>query len=187
MLNFELADTAFHHIDLGGHGVNFDTQSRCRFVDEVDGLVWQKPRGDVSVGQHRRGNEGTVLNTNAVMHLVALLEAAQDGNGVFHRGFSHVHLLEPALQGRVLFDVLTELIERGCPDHAQLAAGQHWLEHVAGIHGPFGGPGTHHGMHFVDECDDLTLGVGDLFEYSFQPLLELPAVLGPGHHGGQIQ
>ena len=121
------------------------------------------------------------------MHFVAFLQTAQDGDGVLHRGLAHVHLLKPALQCRVLFDVLAELVERGGPDHAQLTTGQHWFEHVAGIHGAFSGPCAHHGMHLVDERDDFTLRVGDLLEHRLQSLLELPAVLGPGHHGGQIQ
>jgi hypothetical protein len=43
-------------------------------------------------------------------------------------------LLEAALQRGVLLDVLAVLVERRRADHPQLAAGQHRLEHVAGVH-----------------------------------------------------
>ena len=43
----------------------------------------------------------------------------------------------------VLFDVLAVLVQRGRTDQPQLAAGQHRLEHVAGVHGAVaGGAGT---------------------------------------------
>ena len=47
---------------------------------------------------------------------------------------------------------------------------------------PFGGAGAHDRVQLVDEGDDLALGVGDLLEHGLQPLLELAAVLGAGHH-----
>ena len=64
---------------------------------------------------------------------------------------------------------------------------QHGLDHVAGVHGPFGRAGAHDGVELVDEGDDLALGVGDLLQHRLQPLLELAAVLGPGHHGRQVE
>ena len=42
-------------------------------------------------------------------------------------------------------------------------------------------------VQLVDEGDDLALGVGDLLEHRLQALLELAAVLGPGHHGAQVE
>ena len=46
----------------------------------------------------------------------------------------------------------------------------------------WGGTGADYGMQFVDERDDLTLGIPDLVEYGLQPLLELTAILGAGDH-----
>lgn len=54
--------------------------------------------------------------------------------------FQHVdlrwalHLLEAALKGRVLLDVLAVLIKGGRANAAQLAAAQHRLEQVACVH-----------------------------------------------------
>ena len=90
--------------------------------------------------------------------------------------------LEPPLEGGVLLDVLAVLVEGGGPDEAELAAGQHRLDHVAGVHRPLGRAGADDGVELVDEGDDLALGVGDLLQDRLQPLLELAPVLGPGDH-----
>ena len=66
--------------------------------------------------------------------------------------------LEPPLQRGVLLDVLAVLVERGRADHVQLAAGQHRLEHVAGVHRALGGAGADHGVQLVDEQQDPALG-----------------------------
>ena len=123
-----------------------------------------------------------------MVHLVALLQAAQDANGVFHRRLPHVHLLEAALQRGVLLDVLAVLIQRGRAHKAQLTAGEQRLDHVARIHRRVaGGTGAHYGVQLVDERDDLPVGLLDLVQHGLQPLLELAAELRAGDHGTQIQ
>ena len=95
--------------------------------------------------------------------------------------------LEAALERRVLLDVLAVLVERGGADHAQLAARQHRLEHVAGVHRALGRAGADDRVHLVDEDDDLAVGVGDLLEHRLEALLELAAVLGAGDHRRQVE
>ena len=103
-------------------------------------------------------------------------------------GLADEDLLEAALEGRVLLDPLAVLVERGRADHVQLAAGQHRLEHVAGVHrGVAAGAGADHGVQLVDERDDLAAGVLDLLEHGLEPLLELAAVLRAGDHRGQVE
>ena len=122
------------------------------------------------------------------MSLVAFLEAAQNADGVLDARLANVDLLEPALQGGVLFDVLAVLVQRRCTDQPQLAAGQHGLEHIAGVHGAVpGGARPDHGVELVDEGDDLALGVLDFLQDGLEPLLEFAAVLGTGHHRGEVQ
>ena len=130
-LDLELADAPLDDVDLGRHRVDLDAQLAGRLVHQVDGLVGQEAPGEVAVGQHGRRHQRGVLDAHAVVDLVALLQAAQDGDGVLDRGLADEHLLEPPLEGRVLLDVLAVLVERGGTDHAELAAGQHRLEHVA--------------------------------------------------------
>ncbi|GBD28426.1 hypothetical protein HRbin31_00443 [bacterium HR31] len=123
-----------------------------------------------------------------MVDLVLLLQAPEDGDGVLHRRLPHVDRLEPALQGRVLLDVLPVLVQGSSADAVQLAAGQHGLEDVGGVHGrPLRGTRAHHGVDLVDEQDDLALAVRDLLQHRLQPLLELPPVLGPGHEGAHVQ
>jgi hypothetical protein len=42
-------------------------------------------------------------------------------------------------------------------------------------------------VQFVDERDDLALGVGDLLEHRLQALLELAAILRAGEHRAEIE
>ena len=122
------------------------------------------------------------------MHLVAVLQSAQDADGVLHRRLADEHLLEAPLQCGVLFDVLAVLVERGGADQSQLAAGQHRLDHVAGVHRRLTGrAGAHDGVQLVDERDDLPGGVLDVVEDGLEPFLELAAVLGAGHHRAHVQ
>ena len=70
----------------------------------------------------------------------------------------------------------------------ELAARKRGLEHVAGIHRAIARRTcTHDGMEFVDEQDDLTVGILDLAQHRLQAVLELAAVLCTGDHGGQIE
>ena len=186
-LDLELLDAALHHVDLHGHGVDLDAQAAAGFVHQVDGLVGQEAVGDVAVGEQGRGHESRVLDAHPVVHLVALLEAAQDGDGVLHRGLAHVDGLEAPLQGGVLLHVLAVLVEGGGAHHAQLAPGQHGLQHVGGVHGTLGRARAHHGVHLVDEGDDLAFGVGDLLENRLEALLELAPELGSGHQGADVE
>ena len=78
-------------------------------------------------------------------------------------------------------------VEGGRADHVQLAAGQHRLEHVAGVHGAFRGAGAHHGVQLVDEEQDPAFGAIHLVEDRFEPLLELAPVLRPGNQRTHVQ
>ena len=157
-------------------------------VDQVDGLVRQEPGGDVAVGQRRGGHQRGVGDAHTVVHLVAVLQPTQDADGVLHRRLTDEHLLEAPLQCGVLLDVLAVLVERGGADQPQLAAGQHRLDHVAGIHRRLTGrAGPDDGVQLVDEGDDLPGGVLDVVEHGLEPFLEFAAVLGAGHHRTQVQ
>ena len=177
LLDLELLDAALDPLDLLGHRVDLDPQPRRGLVHQVDGLVGQEAVGDVAVGERRRRHDGRVLDAHAVVDLVALLEPAQDGDGVLDARLAHVHRLKATLQGRVLLDVLAVLVQRRGADAAQLAARQHRLEQVAGVHGALGRAGADDRVQLVHEQDDLALGLGDLLEHCLEPVLELAAVL----------
>ena len=188
LLDLEPAHQPLDLVDLDGPGVDLHPQPRRGLVDQVDGLVRQEAAGDVAVGQRGRGDQSGVGDPDAVVHLVAVLQPAQDADGVLDRRLADEHLLEAALQGGVLLDVLAVLVEGGGADHAQLAAGQHRLDHVAGVHRALTGrAGADDGVQLVDEGDDLPGRVLDLVENGLEALLELAAVLRAGHHGAHVQ
>ena len=122
-----------------------------------------------------------------MVNLVALLQSPQDGNRIFHRGFIHLHRLEPPLQRRVLFDIFAVLVQRRGPDAVQLSPGQHGLEHVAGIQRAVRFARAHDGVELVDEQDDLPLALFHVLQHGLQPFLEFPAVFGARHQRAHIQ
>ena len=186
-LDLELADAPLDDVDLERHRVDLDAQPRRGLVDEVDRLVGKLAPGDVAVGEHRGRDERRVLDAHAVVHLVALLQPAQDRDRVLDRRLAHVDLLEAALERGVLLDVLAVLVERGRADQAQLAAGEHRLDHVAGVDRAFGAARADDRVDLVDEGDDLALGVGDLLQHRLEPLLELAAVLRARDHRADVE
>ena len=186
-LDLQLHDPAMNLIQLAGHRVDFGPQLRTRLVDEVNGFVRQKTVADVAMRQYGGGYEGRVLDRDPMMDLVALFESAQDRNGVFDRRLIDENGLKAALESRVFFDVLSVLVERRGPDAMKLAAGQHRLEQVAGVHGALGLAGPHYRVQFVDKENDLALRFLDLLEDRFQALLELPAILGAGNERAHVE
>ena len=163
-------------VDLERRRVDLHAQPRRGLVDEVDGLVGQLPARDVAVRERCRGDERGIRDRDLVVRLVALLEPAQDRDGVFDARLADVDLLEAALERGILLDELAVLVERGGADHAQLAAGEHGLEHVGCRDRPLAAARAHQHVQLVDERDDAAVGVGDLLEHALQPLLELAAV-----------
>lgn len=135
LLHVEAVDGPLELVDLDRRGVDLHAQPGGRLVDQVDGLVGEEAGGDVAVGQGRGGHQRGVRDGDLVVGLVPALEPAQDRDGVLDARLGHQHLLEAALQGGVLLDPLAVLVERRRTDHAELAAGQHRLEHVVGVHG----------------------------------------------------
>jgi len=119
-------------------------------------------------------------DAHAVVQFEALAEARADRDRVLDRGLVHEHRLEPPLQGGVLLDVLAVLVERRSADAVQLAAGQHGLEEVAGIHGPLGLARADDRVELVDEEDDAALGLFHLVQDGLEALLEFAAVLRAG-------
>ena len=122
-----------------------------------------------------------------MVYLVALLEPAQDRNRVLDGRLVDQHRLETALERGILFDVLAVFVQRRGADGVQFTARQHRLEHVAGVHGPFGSAGSDDGVQLVNKEDHLAGCVGDLFEDGLEPLLELATVLGASDEGTHIE
>ena len=121
------------------------------------------------------------------MGFVALFQTAQDRHRVFNTGFTDENLLETALQGSVLLDVLAVFLERGGANQAQFAAGQHRFQHIGGCDRSFSATSTHQRVEFINKCDDLALGIIDLFQDCFEALFKLTPILRASNQGRHVQ
>ena len=186
-LDLELRHAPFGLVELDRRRVDLHPQPRGGLVDEVDRLVGQEAVGDVAVGEHRGGDERGVTDPDAVVRLVALLQAAQDADRVGDGRLTDEDGLEAPLERRVLLDVLAVLVERRRADGAQLAAREHRLEQVARRDGAFGRTCSDDRVELVDEEDDLALARGDLLEHGLESLLELAAVLRAGDQRADVE
>ena len=187
LLHLVARDLALQLVDLLRGGVELHAQVRCRLIDQIDGLVGQLTAGNIAVRERRGGDQRVVADRHLVVRLVTLLQATQNRDRVLHARLAHEHLLETTLKRRVLLDVLAVLVQRGRADQAKLAARQHGLEHVAGIHRAFGRASADDRMNLVDERDDLAVGVLDFVEHALEALLELATILRAGNHRPQIE
>src|SRR5215207_213898 len=163
-----------------------DAHARGRLVDEVDRLVGQVPILDVAVGQRGGRLERLVGDLAAVVRLVAVAQAAQDLDAVVDRRLVDADLLEPPLERRVALEVLAVLVERGCADRLQLAAGERRLENRGRVDRTLGRAGADEVVELVDEQDDVA-ALGDLLHHLLEALLELTAVLRPGDQRGEVE
>ena len=186
-LDLELDPAPLELVELDRHRVDLHAQPRRRLVDEVDRLVRQEPLGDVAVRQGRRGDERRIGDPDAVVDLVALAQAAQDRDRLLDRRLVDEDLLEAPLQRGVLLDVLAVLVERRRADRVQLAAGEHRLEQVGGVHRALGRARADDGVELVDEQDHPAVGVLDLLEDGLEALLELATELGAGDQGAEVE
>ncbi len=186
-LDLELHDPAADAVQLGGQRVILEPQLGGGLINQVDRLIRQPPIGDVPIRQHRCRHNGRIRDAHAVMSFVAVLQSAQDGDGVLDTWRVDHDRLEAALQGRILLNVLAVLVDGRGPDAAELAPGQRRLEQVARVHGPFRLAGTDHDVQFVDKQDDLPLRGDDLFQHGFEPVFELAAELRAGDQRTHIE
>ena len=127
------------------------------------------------------------MNAHAVVNLVALSEPSQDANGVFDGRLADVYLLEPTLESWIFFDVFAVLVEGGGADEMKFASGEHWLNHVAGVHCAFRSAGADDGVEFVDEGDNFAGSISDLFENGFEAFFKFTSVFCAGEHRGDIE
>ena len=174
-LDLELNDAPIQLVERLRLRIDLHANQRTRLVDQIDGLVRQLPIRDIAMRQRRRRDDGRIRDLHAMVHFVALFQAAQDRDGIFDRRLIDQHFLEAPLQRRVLFDVLAILVEGSGSDAVQFASSQGRLQHIARIHGALGLAGAHHGVQFIDEQNDLAFLLGQIIEHRLQALLEFAA------------
>ena len=69
----------------------------------------------------------------------------------------------------------------------ELAAGEHRLEHLRGVHRALGRTRADDRVQLVDEEDDLAVRLRDLLQHRFEPFLELAPILGAGHQRAHVE
>ena len=175
-------------VDFLRHGVNLDAQAAGGFVHKVNGLIGKEAVGNVAVRKLGRSDDCRIGDAHAVVDFVLLLQAAQNGDGVFHGGLAHEHRLETALKRGIFLDVFAVLVERGRADSMQFAARQCGLEHVARVHRRIArGTSAHDGMQLVDEQNDAAVALLHFTQNRLQTILELAAVLRARNHSAQVK
>src|SRR6516164_1432276 len=90
-----------------------DPHPRPGLIDQVDRLVRQEPVADIAIRQPRGGDQRVIGDRHPVVRLIAIPQALEDLDGVRDGRLRHLDRLEPALERRVLLQVLTVLIQRG--------------------------------------------------------------------------
>ena len=169
-----------------GRAIRGDASAGAGLVNEVDGLIGQEAILDVAVGKVRGGLDSTLCVTHMVVLLVARLERGQDLDRVLDARLFDIDGLEATLKGRILGEVLAELLCRRGTDNLEGAAREHGLEHGACVDGTLGRTGTDDGVHLVDKQDDV-VGLGCLLDHVLEALLKLTAILGTRNKTRQIE
>ena len=186
LLTLQLTDFLLHGAQLIRRGGQLHANPGTGLVDKVNCLVGQRTVVDVANTQVGCRFERFVSDLDPMVLLIQAANAVQDLDGLKQRRLIHEHWLETTFQGSVLFDVLTVLIERGCADALDLAAGKGWLEDVGRVDGALGGAGAHQSVQLIDKQHDLAR-LTDLVENLLEALLEFAAVLGPGNKRAHIE
>ena len=156
------------------------------FVQQVDGLIRQKPVGDVALGKH----DALVGDFRRNLHPVELgiglgnalhnLACFRDG------GLRHGDGLETALQSRVLFNIFAVLGEGRRADDLNLAPGQGGLQDVGGVHAALRVARAHQIVNLVNDQNDVA-ALLDLADQALHAAFKLPAELGAGHQRGEVK
>ena len=186
-LDFQLRGSALELIDIRRQRIDLNAQRGRGLIDQVNGFVGQEAIRNVTMRQSRGRDNCRVLDAHAVMHFVALFQAAQDGDRVFDIGLANENDLEAALQGRIFLNVLAVLVQRGRANRAQFATSQRWLEHVGRVHRTLGRARANQRVQLVDEQDDLSRRIFNLLQHGFQAVFKLAAVFCARQHRTQIQ
>ena len=186
-LDLELHDAALDFVDLLRHRVDLDAQPRRGFVDQIDRLVGEEAVADVAMRERRRGDDRVVGDAHAVVRLVALLEAAQDGDGALDVGsptYTGWKRRSSAASFSTCLRYSSSVVAPTTRSSPRASIGLSMLP--ASIE-PSALPGADERVQLVDEDDELPFGVGDLLEHGLEPLLELAAELGAGDQRAEVE
>ncbi|MNC15413.1 hypothetical protein D3C75_632300 [compost metagenome] len=121
------------------------------------------------------------MDFDPVVDFKPLLQTTQNGDRILYIGFAHEHLLETALQRRVLLYIFAIFIERCGTDTVQLTPGQHRLQHIARIHRAFGFTCAHNCMQLINKKNNAAVAFANLSQYRLQAFFEFTTKLRACH------
>ena len=117
-----------------------------------------------------------ILRRHAAENLIALLLG----------GLLDIHRLESSLQRRIPFNMLPVLVESRRPDDLELPPGKGRFQDICGVQRALRTARADDRVDLIDKEQGSSV-VFRLRYDSLDPLLELSAVLGPRHHGRDIE
>ena len=186
-LHFQLDDTAVEFVHLLGFGFFLDFDAAGRFVNQINGFIGQEAVGNIAVGQFCRRHNRRIGNFHAVVDFVAVLQAAQNRNRVFHARLAHQHFLETTFQRGIFFNILAVFVQRGRTDAVQFAARQGRFQHIARVHSAVCFTCAHQCMNFVNKNQCIAIVLCQIVQHGFQALFKFAAVFRAGNQSRQIQ
>ena len=156
------------------------------FVQQVNRLIGQIAVGDISLGQHHTLTGNLAGYLNAVEIRISLGDSLHDLTGLVNAGLSHSYRLEAALQGSILFNVLTVFVEGSGTDNLDLTSGQGGFQNVRSIHAALGITGAHQIVDFIDDQDNIA-ALLDLSDQALHTAFKLTTELRACHQCRQVQ
>src|SRR6266480_6320180 len=122
-----------------------------------------------------------------MVDFIAGFKSAQDADRILDARLIDHNRLKTALQSSILLDMLAVLVECSSTDTVQLAACQHWFQHIGGIHCAFSSTRADQSMQFINKQDNATFCTGDFLEYGLQALFKLTPELSPCYQRPQVE
>ena len=188
-----LLDLQPHHpagelVELGRHRVDLGAEHRAGLVDQVDRLVRQEPVGDVAVAERRPRRPArcpaifTPWKTSSRSRRPRRIETASstDGSSTMTGWNRRSRAASFSMRLRYSSSVVAPIM---CSS-PRASIG---LSMLPASIAPSAAPAPDDGVQLVDEQQDAALRGLDLGQDGLEPLLELAAVLGPGHQRAHVE
>ena len=122
-----------------------------------------------------------------MMVLVTFLDTTEDTDGIYLVRFVDHDGLESTLQCLILFEVLLILVEGSGTDGSQFATCQGRFQNVGSIHGALATASAYQGMDFINEEDNLTVGIGYLLDDALESFLKFTLVFCTSHQCTHVE
>ncbi len=117
----------FQIFDFGRRRKGLQPHFGSRFVNQVNRLIGQITVADIPRRKlHRRQNR-RIGNFYFVVRFIFVADALENFHSLFFGRFPDGNRLKTPFQRRILFDVLSVFLNRGCADNLQFAACQRGL------------------------------------------------------------